>query len=92
MSLIHTPRSRVSVICMAKADNRHVFQIVKPFRVVSIADVQDCLVASATLAPADKQSYMYSHGIDMDRVAEYFDIVQQLENNIKIKTKISSGY
>ena len=79
---------RSSVIC--KFDNRQVFQIVKPFRSVSLADVQDCIYASGNMKPDDVHTYMYSHGIDMDRVSKYFDIVQKLEKSMKAKT--SSGY
>ena len=77
---------RSSHITCSSVDNRHVFQIVKPFRDVSLADVQDSLDASHKLSLADKQTYMYSHGIDMDRVTKYFDIVQNLEKQMKTKT------
>lgn len=60
-------------------DNRQLFQTWPPRNQVTHYDVRDCLDACSKLKDSDKKDYMYSLGIDYDRINKYYGIVTNLD-------------
>lgn len=77
-------RNRVVQFALSKqhAERRSIFQTCEPFCDVSMADVEDAIVATKRMCVRDKIEYFGARGIDYDRVCEYVDIVRNLEMTI----------
>ena len=64
-------------------DNRTIFQVYPPMCHVTFDDIQEVLEASSYLSMQDQKDYMFSLGIDFDRVVQYGAIVLKIENNYR---------
>ena len=86
MSLLFFARANKRYITGAYDDRRQIFQVENSFRPVSFQDIEDCLTVSHNMKSHEAKEYMYSNGIDYDRVQKYYYLVQTLEhkyNNVQ---------
>lgn len=60
--------------------HRTIFSIANPTKhQLTIYDIEDSIVTTRQMSRESRRDYMYSHGIDYDRVEQYYDIVCKLE-------------
>lgn len=79
---------RVSTICrVTQSTVRTVFQVERPFRDVTLEDVEDSVIATQMMVRNDAKEYMMSQGIDIDRVEQYYFVVQHLEKQYRANNK-----
>jgi len=49
--------------------------------------IDEMMDAAADLCPRDRHDYLNAHGIDLDRVVHYFEIVKGLERSFQSKNQ-----
>lgn len=79
---------RSVVTCANKqrdSDGRTVFQVHPPRNEVGVLDVADALQAAVRMTPKQQKEYLYSQGIDYDRVMTYYIDVIKLNKMLKME-------
>lgn len=69
------------VLTKCRADKRSIFQVHSPICHVSMNDVRALLDATHGMRVQDKKDYFYAHGVDYERVNEYYDTIVRLNRS-----------
>lgn len=68
-----------NVIISEKELNVQIFQINPPLMNINMIDIEDCIESSENkLSYQQKKDIFYSHGIDYDKVFQYYEYIQKI--------------